>query len=190
MVEHEDVALGRVEIERGRGLSWMLVACLALALVGLWMLVSPGSGASYQRGLRGVDDPVVVRVLGAAAVLLFGAPLLVALRRLLAPPSVGLVIDRQGFEDRSSLLRVGRVAWSEVGAMELARVAGQPLLGVRCISPETVVQRVPHPVLRWLARVNTKHQGTPVSIAARNLAFTVDELVAHLEAASGMAVRR
>ncbi len=157
-----------LEIPRSRGKLALLVLGSAtfVALCG-WMLSLDGSKISALHQ--------VVAFIGVA---FFGLALLHSLRALF-DPRPGLVIRKDGFEDRSSPVAVGFVPWNEVTAIEIYKIS------VRGASERVLVVKVREPapyaarggaLARLARRENLRMVGSPITLNSKSLRCSLDEL--------------
>jgi hypothetical protein len=91
----------------------------------------------------------------------------------------GLVVDETGFDDRSSLVAVGRVMWSDVLSVSQWTAFGSSHVIVKVRNPELYAAGQ-----SWFARLagfaNSKLVGSPVTIASTGLRTNFDDLFALL----------
>lgn len=95
-------------------------------------------------------------------------------RRMLGRPV--LVIDDEGYLDRSSLVAPGRVAWSEVRRVRIESVTGQRFLAVEPADPEAIMTRATR-MRRWLMRLNRGMGFEVLNIAEVMLPLSLETLV-------------
>jgi hypothetical protein len=131
--------------------------------------------ASLAMIAQGSAITLLVGVVGVATFSAFGLGwVLLSLR---AGP--GLVVDETGFDDRSSLVAVGRVVWSDVLSVSQWTAFGSSHVVVTVRNPEMYTARQ-----SWLPRLagfaNSKLVGSPVTVASTGLRTNFDELFALL----------
>ena len=109
---------------------------------------------------------------------IFGLCALYALRRLIVRRPV-LVIDRNGIDDRSSLISAGLMGWDEIEAVTPYRFRGQWMLGILPVDSDAVIARQ-----RWykrlLIRQNERLGCPPVNIPQVVLPMDVHALADRL----------
>jgi hypothetical protein len=132
-------------------------------------------GASLAIIAQGSAITLLVGVVGVVTFSAFGLGwVLLSLR---AGP--GLVVDETGFDDRSSLVAVGRVEWSDVLSVSQWTAFGSSHVVVKVGDPGMYAARQ-----SWLPRLagsaNSKLVGSPVTIASTGLRTSFDELFALL----------
>jgi hypothetical protein len=126
-------------------------------------------------------DGLRPKVAGAAALVAFGAFLVVPLRRLL-DPRPGLRICASGVFDHSSgPLSTGFIPWADVAGFQVFQRGNQRLFVIRVRPLERYVERG-GPLRRLLNRANARQWGSPVVLLTAALDAGVDDLLALLEA--------
>lgn len=114
-------------------------------------------------------------LLGIISIGFFGVPVLfVQARRWFGSPI--LIIDDQGYLDRSNLAAPGRVEWSQVRRVSIYSVRGQRMLGVELVDPEAVLARLP-PQRRRLLGLNPGLGFATFTIPEITLPFTLEKLI-------------
>jgi hypothetical protein len=130
------------------------------AIVGCVLFV----GASVGIFAQGTAISFVIGVGGIVTFTVFG----IGLIRLSMRAGPGLVVDEAGFDDRSSLLSVGRVPWDDVRSVAEANVSTTSFVVVEVGDPEIYLARL-GPLPRWTARVNGRMVGSPITISSVGL---------------------
>ncbi len=118
--------------------------------------------------------------IGLLSIAFFGATLGYGVR-LLVRGGPGLVLDENGFDDRSSGVAVGFVPWSDVRELAVLSISGQTFLAVRVHDPRAYAARGGR-LARAAHRANIRMCGTPITISANQLAVSFDDLVRMFEA--------
>lgn len=147
----------------------LCLGALAFVILGVWMLNMDSS----ELGGRN-NDPVTVYGGGAAAVLFFGACLVVGLRQTLSW-GPALVLDDEGVMDRVTVFRAGRVPWSDIDRFKLGYAAGQQMLVILLKNPEAYLRRSSS-VMGPIHRYNTQHCGSPLVASTHFLKGSGHEL--------------
>lgn len=102
---------------------WIAIAVLTCAVAaGCAFMATHPDGSSRH-------SPLYVQTVSIAVMLICGAVAVVAVVRLL-DRKPGLVIDRQGFDDRSHFDSVGRVDWADVRELRVMTVGRKRMLAV------------------------------------------------------------
>jgi hypothetical protein len=144
----------RVVIRPGRVQLKLLLICVAFVATGAFLIAN----GDIIAGTLGV---VFFGLCLVGFVILEG-------RRMLGRPV--LVIDDEGYLDRSSLVAPGRVAWSEVSRVRIESVTGQRFLAVEPKDPEAIMARATR-MRRWLMRLNRGMGFEVLNIAEMMLPF-------------------
>jgi len=150
----------------------LLLGAAAFVLVGFWMLTTDNpSSSSFRR-----YPPLVVRGIGLASVLFFGAAGIMGVKQLFESRP-GLVLNASGFVDSASAAAAGSVPWSDVVGIEGFGVQGQKMLVVRVSNPEAYTARGPA-WKRKAAEANQTLCGSPIAIPSVTLAIRFSRLEA------------
>jgi len=158
-----------VEIPRSRTKAFgLLVASAGFVALGSWML---RANETY----RGVPAPLI----GVAAMVFGGAALFFGVRWL-RDRSPGMILDDDGFDDRSSAVAVGRVPWRDVQDVQTMTIAGQRFIVVRVHEPAPYIERGTW-IQRSTRRANARRCGSPITITVGMLGIGCDELVAEMQ---------
>lgn len=95
----------------------------------------------------------------------------------------GLVVDDDGFDDRSSALSVGPVPWSDVLGIGVWSMSGNPCVVVHVDDPHAYARRAPW-WGRAAARANIRLVGSPIAISHAGLRTDHETLLATMVEAS------
>ncbi len=117
---------------------------------------------------------VYARLVGAGALIAFGASGIYATYRLISNAPV-VVLNRDGLFDNASPFSVGWMAWSEIERIAPRRTYLARLIGVVPHDPAAVIARVP-PHRRWLVSALAGVSQSPVNIPATFLGRRLDEV--------------
>lgn len=151
-------------VQRSRATSLRsLGGCLVLVAACLLLLTT------------GHPVALVIAVLGIVTFGTFGA---LWVRQLLRP-GPALVVDDDGFDDRSSATAVGRVPWTDVARVTTWTMSGTTCVAVHVRNPDEHLAR-----LGWFSRragrANVGLVGTPVVLAAGGMQRDTESLLAVL----------
>ena len=113
--------------------------------------------------------------LAVVPVVLFGLVAVVMLRRVMRREPY-LVVDKQGFDDRTTPFSVGRVSWSEVSSIEAERAGFQWVVRVGVHDAATIVTRLEGVRGRGLERA-ARNGHPPLVVGVSILAATPHEVV-------------
>lgn len=131
---------------------------LVFVLLGGWMIFS---------GIRG-EEPLLIAVVGLAAVLFFGLTLLFFLYHLVKRQPT-LRVDEEGLLDTSSLVAGGLIAWGEISELKLYTYHGQTFIGINLHDADAYLARQSG-LKRLLMRVNKGLVQAHVNIAQPGIA--------------------
>ena len=156
--------MNRVEIPLSKTkIVLLLVGALIFVLLGASFLIFPDVFITNYRKL----SPAVIRVIGAASVLFFGAAAIFSFRKI-GDKRPGLIIDDQGIFDNTNGTSIGVISWKDITKIETMEIASTKLLLVHVSNPEDYIDKVSG--LRKVAmRENYKRYGTPLSITSNTL---------------------
>jgi len=139
-----------VVVDRSRAKGVACVVGCALFIVASLAIVAQGSAISL--------------VVGAVGLLTF-AGFGIGWIALLLRSGPGLVVDDDGFDDRSSAAAVGRVPWADVTSLSRRSIGGTALLVVKVREPEAYLTRLGL-LARLAASANLRWLGSPVVVAS------------------------
>lgn len=122
---------------------------------------------------------IYARMVGAAALIAFGASGLYAAYRLVSNAPV-VVLNRDGLFDNASPFAAGWMSWTEIEYIAPRRTYLARLIGVVPHDPGAVFARVP-PHRRWLVRALASVSQSPVNIPATFLGRRLDEVQREIE---------
>lgn len=122
---------------------------------------------------------IYARLVGAGALLAFGASAIYATYRLISNGPV-LVLNRDGMFDNASPFAVGWINWSEIERISPRRTYLARLIGVEVRDRDAVFARLP-PLRRALVRILAAFSRTPVNIPATFLGRRLDETQTQME---------
>ena len=145
----------------------------------LWILV--GLAFGLASAAIAAQRSIAAVVLGAAGVVIFiglsAAPLALYLTR----SGPGLVVDDDGFDDRSTpCLSAGRVWWTEVLAVYPLQLNRQWFIVIHLRHPEVYLARQ-NWLFRKSARANLALVGSPITLTANNLKTDTESLFTLLD---------
>jgi len=153
-----------------------LLACAALLAVGIWLLtIDPEIVQSPGR----YRSPLMVKGIGVATTLLFGAFLVIGIRGL-ADSRPGIVLSRDGLRQNSGRNSTTFVPWSDIVGLGIFKASHQRMLVVKLRDPERYLagQSV---LSRFLGRASIKTCGSPITLTSADLKIRFDDLVRTVE---------
>lgn len=154
-----------VQRSRRRGVL-AFVSCMAFVALCWWLWSKEPSGNAFRDGEAKVFAPIGGVFCSLLAVL--------SLVRLF-DRRPGLIVDRLGLHDRTTLFGYVHVPWTDVAGVHEVRVKKVRLLAVRLKDPAAFLGRWKG-WKRWSFQWNMDHHGSPVIISANTLACSFDEL--------------
>jgi len=122
---------------------------------------------------------IYARLVGAGALIAFGASAIYATYRLISNAPV-VVLNQDGIFDNASPFAVGWMDWSEIEQIAPRRTYLARLIGVALRDRDVVFARVP-PHRRWLVCALAAMSRTPVNIPATFLGRRLDETQTQME---------
>ena len=143
----------QVTLKRSRLKSSALILACVLFVATSFGILAQGTVLSFVFGVGGI---VTVTTFG------------MGLTRWSMRAGPGLIVDDAGFDDRSSLVSVGRVPWDDVRSMTERNVSGSSFVVVEVSDPEIYLARLSL-LPRWTARVNGRMVGSPITISSVGL---------------------
>ena len=115
------------------------VKCLVIFAVAPVFVVACGYFATHAEG-HSRHSPTFIRIVCGIGVPFFAAIAIMSLVRLVdARP--GLVVDRQGIDDRTNFASVGRVDWADIEGLRVTRARWNNGLVVELHEPERFARR-------------------------------------------------
>lgn len=143
----------------------------------------------------GVSIPLAESIVAWTLLLVVvsAGPLLVASTAFLlyrrANPVPALVIDEDGFTDRTSLTELGRVSWTNVEHLEVVEQMNVPQLRVTFDDPDRVVADR-GPLKAWHLRFTQRMMADDGAVALHQFDASVEDVVSAIERYSGPTVDR
>ena len=133
------------------------------------MYRDPAAGTDPEGSTR--YSPTFLRVVSGIGVLLFGGVTILSVVRLFGSRP-GLIIDREGIDDRTNLVSIGRVDWSNVRGLRIRKARWNNSLVVELHEPDRFARR--GNVLQRLLRLGSS---SPVMLSSNALAVSFDTMV-------------
>jgi hypothetical protein len=143
----------------------LTLGALAFVALGCILCVAPP---------RSGHDPAVVKVVGGAAIVFFGACLVYGVYKLF-DRRPGLILDRLGLIDNSSAIAAGRITWQEIRDIKVSQIRTQRFLTLLIDDPDQFIARG-NRFRRFLDAQNVGLTGSPVNISSGTLKIDFDEL--------------
>lgn len=147
-----------------------LIGAVTFIIFGFLFITRP---ESFVTSL--IRSPEMVRIVGIAAVLVFGlCGVFIAIK--LFDKKVGLRIDENGITDNSSATSVGLIDWADIQGIQPIEIASTKMLLVMTQSPEKYVDRAKNALSKHALKSNLKYYGTPISVFPNSLKIKFDDL--------------
>ncbi|MGN7783868.1 STM3941 family protein [Niabella sp. 22666] len=153
----------------------LFISLLFVAL-GFWLVIArpnPNGGNAI------LGNPILIVVVGLAAIVFFGMGILVLIRKL-KDKRPGLIVSDEGILDNASGVAAGVIPWADIQKIKLAQVMSQKFLMLIVKDPEQYIQRETNAIKRKGMELNYKNYGSPISISAGSLQIGFNELQALL----------
>ena len=128
-------------------------------------------------------DTWIVRVVGIATVLFFGAGLVFVGLLLYRNRASRLHIGNQGITDQTSLSSVGFIDWRDLTSVERIKLSGaQAAILLKVANPEEYIGKAQNKLAKTVLERNMKAYGTPLVVNASFLRISSTQLYALLKA--------
>jgi hypothetical protein len=144
--------------------------CLLILAVALVFVVACGYFATHSEGQTRYS-PMFIRIVCGIGVPFFAAIAIMSVVRLV-DSRPGLVVDRQGIDDRSNFASVGRVDWADIHGLRTTRARWNNALVVELHEPERFARR--GNVVQRLLRIGA---ASPVVVGSNALDVPFDTMV-------------
>lgn len=151
-------------------ITFMLAGSIAFVTMGLWLILKPPIIDNPVFG-----NPVLISVVGIAAVLFFGLCTFYAIRKL-QDNKPGLTIDENGITDNSSGVSAGPILWNDIEKIAVVTIQRQKLIMLLVRNPQHYIDRQTSGFKRKMMALNYKMYGTPLCITSNGLKASFDKL--------------
>ena len=142
---------------------------LMLGLAGSIMFVLLGVGLIFVVAPdQTTFHPMLVKGIGAAGMLFFGATGVFSFRKMF-DPKPGLILDADGITDHTNASSIGLIEWRDITAVRVSQVMSTRFLLIDVQDPEKYVNKAENAVQSRLMRANLGMYGTPLSITSNSL---------------------
>jgi hypothetical protein len=119
-------------------------------------------------------DPLIIKIVGAIAIIFFGATGISSFKKLFDNKS-GLIVDENGIIDNSSGVSIGLIEWKDISGIRTKQVMSTKFLLIDTIDPEKYIQKA-NKFKGRIMRSNLYMYGTPLSIASNALKYNFNDL--------------
>jgi len=148
----------------------ILIGAIVFIIFGFLFIKNPESHVTTL-----IRSPEMVRIVGIAAVLVFGlCAVFIAIK--LFDKKVGLRIDESGITDNSSATSVGLIDWADIQGIQPIQIASAKMLLIMTDNPEKYVDRAKNVISKHAMKSNLKYYGTPVSVFSNSLKIKFEDL--------------
>lgn len=147
----------------------MVVGAIIFVVMGVLFVYKPENFViSIYRSIA------VVRLIGIASIVLFGALGIYGLTKLF-DKRIGLTINENGITDNTSAISLGLINWTDISAIETQQVMSTKFLLIFVTHPDEYLNRATG-LKKKLLQANMKSYGTPLSITSNSLQCNFESL--------------
>nr|WP_320036788.1 STM3941 family protein [uncultured Bacteroides sp.] len=162
--------MDKIEIQISKTkILFIIVGSLIFVIIGILFSLTPDMFITINH-----RNPEMIRIVGIAAILFFGATSVYGLRKLF-DKSAGLIIDDYGITDNSNASSVGLIDWSDILEIKTEQVMSTRFLLIFVNNPDKYLERV-NGFKQKLMEGNMKMYGTPLSITSNTLRYDFNDL--------------
>lgn len=147
----------------------LLIGALLFVISGILFITTPETFITMF-----VRNVTVIRLVGIAGVLFFGAAGIYGITKLF-DKSNGLVIDDSGITDNTNASGSGLIIWDDITEIKIEQVMSTKFLLIYISDPNKYLARVKG-FKQKLMKLNMEKYGTPISITSSTLKLNFDEL--------------
>jgi hypothetical protein len=148
----------------------LFAGSMLFVILGLWFVKSPQSFISpLHRSIT------LIIVAGYASTIFFGICSVFIFRKLL-DSKAGIVINTKGILDNSSGVSAGFISWADISNISTIEISGQKLILIEVINPDYYINRHNGFIAKKAASINHKMYGSPISLNAKSLNYSFNEL--------------
>ena len=151
-------------------LTLLLIAAAAFVLAGFLFAIEPANFTS-----RIFNNETVIRIVGVASVVFFGACLVFILRKFF-DNKIGLRIDETGITDNSSGVSIGHIDWNDVTGVGTYQVYSTKFIVLGTEQPEKYIEKATNVLSKKAMQANSKMCGSPLTISSTSLKIKYQEL--------------
>ncbi|MCX8478160.1 MAG: hypothetical protein ORN56_00040 [Chitinophagales bacterium] len=163
-----------ISINRNQVLGRILGATVFVAL-GIWLFFFTPATENLW-----IKNPLIVKAIGAAAVLFFGYAGFVLLKQL-SNKNNGLILSKEGITDHSGAVNAGLIAWKDIKSVKQIEVSKTPFLILFVNNPDEYIERQQSKFQKKLLKMNLNTYGSPICISAVNLDISISKLQEKIE---------
>ena len=160
----------KIIIPSSPGKLWLTgLGAIVFVAIGAWMLVAVPSSSNSV-----LNNPIVMRVVGALSILFFGAASYFIFKKMF-DKRPALIIDRNGITHNAGSLISNFIPWQDIVGTAVYKVAGQQFIVLVLKNPDAYINQSTG-IRRRLARSNYRMTGSPVNIGENGMQIKFDEL--------------
>jgi len=164
-----------ISINRNQVLGRILGAIAFIAL-GIWLFFFTPVTENLW-----IKNPLIVKAIGAAAILFFGYAAFILFRQL-SNKNNGLLLSNEGITDHSGAVNAGVIAWKDIKSVKQIEVSRTPFLILLLHNPTDYIERQESKFQKKLLKMNFNTYGSPICISASNLSISINDLQKKIEA--------
>lgn len=164
-----------ISINRNQVLGRILGATVFVAL-GVWLFFFTPATENLW-----IKNPIIVKAIGAAAVIFFGYAGFILIRQL-SNTNNGLILSKEGITDHSGAVNAGLIAWKDITSVKQIELSKTPFLILKVKNPEEYIERQESKFQKKLLKMNMNTYGSPICISASNLSISISDLQKKIEA--------
>jgi hypothetical protein len=162
--------MDKIEIPISRKkISILLIATVLFIIFGILFIITPETFITIM-----FRNPQIIRLVGIAAVLFFGAAGIYGFKKLF-DNSMGLIIDENGITDNTNASSIGLIDWADIIKIKTEQVMSTKFLLIYTTNPNKYLDRAKG-FRQKLMKGNLKVYGTPISITSNTLRYNFDDL--------------
>lgn len=102
-------------------------------------------------------------IAGIAGSLFFFIGVVISLMKLISKKP-GLIISEEGIVDNTTVFGFGMIEWSDISSIKAYKINSKTFIALKLYKPEKYISRITNPILKKLAKANTKMSGTPINL--------------------------
>ncbi len=160
----------KIEIQTSKvKTSLLLIGSIVFVVFGLLFLLAPESYISPV-----FENLTIIRVVGIASLLFFGAAALLSFKKLF-DNTPGLIIDKNGITDHTNAASVGLINWADITEIKTRQIMSNKSILIFTANPDEYVNRA-YGFKKMLLKGNMKTNGTPLALNSSTLKLNFDKL--------------
>ena len=145
----------------------MIISSVIFMAIGIWFVTT-------FAGLQTEFNPLMIRLLGVAATLIFGTAFFYCIKKYL-DKNPGLIFSHNGIVDNSNGTSIGLIEWSDITDIKVIEIRKNKSILLHINDPEKYIVKATHYQV-GIMEANLKIYGTPLCITPQTLKIDFDEL--------------